>query len=386
MQKLPIRALRNRHRYRLQRRKRPRNRIRYRPLNRQRHSIRRATPTTPATRATPRRKPDQTRLRKLPKQRMRRNILQPTAAVAPVPALAKRNRKPRTTPIRVRRQQPPDLRQLRRPDPPTLNNPIHDRKRNTIRLLSPDPESRPPDTPAKRPQSDAVKPRNQPRSKYTHTAQRGANSRLRWISKGKAGVPVELGVPVAIVEDQYQFILEHRILWEGSDTDAALPGTSRLRLRPRLSQPAKCGRPGRPAGTQRHARQGPPVRQPPRTRGVAGLRTGKPAASRSRVGDQQSRAARPAPGAHPRQGWLRSHGCLVHPGCKCAPGRSADPRTGTRTAQVPATKSRLTAPGNRASAARTGLPAALHACYFRKSPIWAPKSPPVRRSPLNAAD
>ena len=45
----------------------------------------------------------------------------------------------------------------------------------------------------------------------------------RWISKGKAGAPVELGVPVAIVEDQYQFILEHRILWEGSDTDAAVP-------------------------------------------------------------------------------------------------------------------------------------------------------------------
>ena len=45
----------------------------------------------------------------------------------------------------------------------------------------------------------------------------------RWNSKGKAGVPVELGVPVAIVEDQYRFILEHRILWEGNDTDIALP-------------------------------------------------------------------------------------------------------------------------------------------------------------------
>ena len=42
----------------------------------------------------------------------------------------------------------------------------------------------------------------------------------RWISKGKAGAPVELGVPVAIVEDH---LLEHRILWEGSDTDAAVP-------------------------------------------------------------------------------------------------------------------------------------------------------------------
>ena len=28
-----------------------------------------------------------------------------------------------------------------------------------------------------------------------------------WISKGKAGVPVELGLRVAIIEDQYGFIL-----------------------------------------------------------------------------------------------------------------------------------------------------------------------------------
>ena len=39
----------------------------------------------------------------------------------------------------------------------------------------------------------------------------------RWIQKGKAGVPVELGVPVCIIEDQYQFILDHKILWEGGD-------------------------------------------------------------------------------------------------------------------------------------------------------------------------
>ena len=34
----------------------------------------------------------------------------------------------------------------------------------------------------------------------------------RWISKGKAGRPVELGVPVGISEDQYQFILHHEIM------------------------------------------------------------------------------------------------------------------------------------------------------------------------------
>lgn len=45
----------------------------------------------------------------------------------------------------------------------------------------------------------------------------------RWISKGKAGCPVELGVPVCVLEDQYGFILHHEILWQGSDVDVAVP-------------------------------------------------------------------------------------------------------------------------------------------------------------------
>ena len=45
----------------------------------------------------------------------------------------------------------------------------------------------------------------------------------RWISKGKAGRPVELGVPVGIAEDEYQFILHHEIMWTGSDVDFAVP-------------------------------------------------------------------------------------------------------------------------------------------------------------------
>jgi hypothetical protein len=45
----------------------------------------------------------------------------------------------------------------------------------------------------------------------------------RWVSKGKAGTPVELGVPVALIEDQYQFILHHQILWTGEDVDVAVP-------------------------------------------------------------------------------------------------------------------------------------------------------------------
>jgi len=38
-----------------------------------------------------------------------------------------------------------------------------------------------------------------------------------WISKGKAGVPVELGVKVCVLEDQYQFILHHQVMARKSD-------------------------------------------------------------------------------------------------------------------------------------------------------------------------
>ncbi len=45
----------------------------------------------------------------------------------------------------------------------------------------------------------------------------------RWVAKGKAGRPVELGVPVGILEDQHQFLLHHAIMWEGHDVDYAVP-------------------------------------------------------------------------------------------------------------------------------------------------------------------
>jgi len=38
-----------------------------------------------------------------------------------------------------------------------------------------------------------------------------------WISKGKAGVPVELGVKVCILEDQHQFILHHQVMEKKTD-------------------------------------------------------------------------------------------------------------------------------------------------------------------------
>ena len=48
-------------------------------------------------------------------------------------------------------------------------------------------------------------------SRNTPAGCRRARLAVRWI-----------GVPVCVVEDQFQFILHHKILWEGSDTDIAV--------------------------------------------------------------------------------------------------------------------------------------------------------------------
>jgi len=44
-----------------------------------------------------------------------------------------------------------------------------------------------------------------------------------WISKGKQGVPVELGLRVCILSDQYNFILHHRIMQKEVDSQIAIP-------------------------------------------------------------------------------------------------------------------------------------------------------------------
>lgn len=43
-----------------------------------------------------------------------------------------------------------------------------------------------------------------------------------WISKGKAGVPVELGLRVCVVEDQHRFILHHRVMEQTTDDAIAV--------------------------------------------------------------------------------------------------------------------------------------------------------------------
>ena len=43
-----------------------------------------------------------------------------------------------------------------------------------------------------------------------------------WVSKGKAGVPVELGLKVCVVECQHGFILHHRVMQKEQDVDVAV--------------------------------------------------------------------------------------------------------------------------------------------------------------------
>jgi len=43
-----------------------------------------------------------------------------------------------------------------------------------------------------------------------------------WISKGKAGVPQELGLKVCVIEDQYGFILDHMVMQKTTDDKVAV--------------------------------------------------------------------------------------------------------------------------------------------------------------------
>jgi transposase, IS5 family len=52
-----------------------------------------------------------------------------------------------------------------------------------------------------------------------------------WISKGKAGVPVELGLKVCIVKDQFQFTLHHRVMQQETDDQIAVPFIEQVQRR-----------------------------------------------------------------------------------------------------------------------------------------------------------
>lgn len=52
-----------------------------------------------------------------------------------------------------------------------------------------------------------------------------------WISKGKAGVPVELGLKVCVVEDQHQFILHHQVMEHKTDNQVCVSVTKETKER-----------------------------------------------------------------------------------------------------------------------------------------------------------
>ena len=61
------------------------------------------------------------------------------------------------------------------------------------------------------------------RSRTRRSCSRCSRPHTRWIMKGKAGQPVELGVPLTVLEDQHPFILEWQLQWHGGDVDVAVP-------------------------------------------------------------------------------------------------------------------------------------------------------------------
>jgi IS5 family transposase len=52
-----------------------------------------------------------------------------------------------------------------------------------------------------------------------------------WVVKGKAGVPVELGLRVCVLEDQHQFLLHHRVMGKETDNQIAIDVVSEAKKR-----------------------------------------------------------------------------------------------------------------------------------------------------------
>ena len=58
-----------------------------------------------------------------------------------------------------------------------------------------------------------------------------------WISKGKAGVPVELGLRVCVIQDQFGFTLHHLVMEKQTDDEVTVPIAQGAKQRfPRVSQ------------------------------------------------------------------------------------------------------------------------------------------------------
>ena len=158
----------------------------------------------------------------------------------------------------------------------------------------------------------------------------------RWISKGKAGRPVELGVAVCVVEDQYQFIITsccgRKTTWRSrcriEETQALYPDLRMCSfgfVNPHTRRQARVERATRQGTTQpRRPRAG-------RSRGVRGHETAAWRWSR--------RSTRWSPFApHPRQGLAC---CAVGAGGEPAPPGAAPATAGAGRQETTQTTRRL---------------------------------------------
>jgi len=60
-----------------------------------------------------------------------------------------------------------------------------------------------------------------------------------WISKGKAGTPVEFGLRVCVLEDQYGFILHHRVMEKETDDKVAFPMVKEAKRETQYADPVQ---------------------------------------------------------------------------------------------------------------------------------------------------
>ena len=140
----------------------------------------------------------------------------------------------------------------------------------------------------------------------------------RWISKGKAGVAVELGVPVcgggpAPVPAASQGDVEgQRCGRDGADDPgdaAAVSDAEGVQFRPRISQSGEPGGTGPVAGPERVAGQGEVEQGEPGAGGGAGISGGVAAALGGGIGDQPPGAPRYGSGVESGSGRWR---------CRCS--------------------------------------------------------------------
>ena len=209
----------------------------------------------------------------------------------------------------------------------------------------------------------------------------------RWISKGKAGRPVELGVAVCVVEDQYQFILHHKLLWKEDDVEVAVPmieetqalyadlrmcsfdrgfhsRNNRIRLDDRLELNALPGK----------GRRNRAAREREEAEEFAGHET---AASGGGVGDQLAGASRSRPGPHPRHRGLRAHGCAVGAGGEPAPPGAAPATAGAGRQETTQTTRRLIGGGVAHTSAFEPAPEETGTAPYGRVPKIGAGPPPI---------